>query len=215
VEAKCARFLKKGRTIHRPELLKNTDFTIVATYQQEYRGIVQYYLPAINAAWLYKLHWIMEGSLLKTLATKHKSTMRKMQRKHSTTTIDSRTGKTLKCLEVRVERTDKNPLTARWGGISLARQPHAVIDDQPYQVWGGRTELLKRLMADKCELCGSNENIEVHHIRKLADLNQPGRKAKPQWAQEMSARQRKTIVVCRSCHEVIHQGRPTRQHVLK
>jgi group II intron reverse transcriptase/maturase len=215
VEAKSARYLRKGKTIHRPDLLQESNFTIVATYQQEYRGIVQYYLPAINVAWLSKLHWVMQGSLLKTLAAKHQSSMKKMQKKYSTTTTDARTGKTLKCLEVRVQRTDKNPLIARWGGISLARKPHSVIDDQPYKVWGGRTELLKRLMADKCELCGSTENVEVHHIRKLADLNRPGRKEKPQWAQIMSARQRKTLVVCRSCHEAIHKGLPTRQQVLK
>jgi group II intron reverse transcriptase/maturase len=215
VETKSARYLRKGKVVHRPELLKESDFTIVATYQQEYRGIVQYYLPAINVAWLSKLHWVMQGSLLKTLAAKHRSSMNKMQKKYSATTTDPRTGKSLKCLEVRVERPDKNPLIARFGGISLARKPHAFIDDQPYQVWGGRTELLKRLMADECELCGSTENVEVHHIRKLADLNRPGRKEKPQWAQIMSARQRKTLVVCRSCHEAIHQGRPTRQQVLK
>lgn len=215
VETKSARYQRKGKEVHRPELLQESDFTIVATYQQEYRGIVQYYLPAINVAWLSKLHWVMQGSLLKTLAAKHQSSMKKMQKKYSATTTDPRTGKSLKCLEVRVERPGKNPLIARFGGISLARKPHAVIDDEPYKVWGGRTELLKRLMADMCELCGSTENIEVHHIRKLADLNRPGRNAKPQWAQIMSARQRKTLVVCRSCHEAIHKGLPTRQQVLK
>lgn len=215
VKAKSARYLRKGKKVQRPELLQESDFTIVATYQQEYRGIVQYYLPANNVAWLSKLHWVMQGSLLKTLAAKHQSSMQKMKKKYSATTTDARTGNTLKCLEVRVERPNKSPLIARWGGISLARKPHAVIDDQPYQVWGGRTELLKRLMADECELCGSKESVEVHHVRKLADLNRPGRKEKPQWAQLMSARQRKTLVVCRSCHEAIHQGRPTRQQVLK
>ena len=30
--------------------------------------------------------------------------------------------------------------------------------DIPYKVYGGRTELVKRLLAEKCELCGSTEN---------------------------------------------------------
>lgn len=209
IEARCAKYLKKGRTKSRPELFKDNDFTIVATYQQEYRGIVQYYLPATNVAWFSRLHWIMQGSLLKTLAAKHRSSMRKMQQKYSATTVDPRTGKTLRCLEVRVEREGKRTLIARWGGISLAQQTHVVIEDQPYQVYGGRTELLKRLTADECELCGSRVRVEVHHIRKLTDLNNPGRKEKPQWAQMMAARHRKTLVVCRSCHEAIHQGKPT------
>jgi hypothetical protein len=33
-----------------------------------------------------------------------------------------------------------------------------------------KLELLKRLEASQCELCQSTEQIEVHHIRKLADL---------------------------------------------
>jgi Type II intron maturase/Reverse transcriptase (RNA-dependent DNA polymerase) len=211
IEAKCARYLRKGKTIHRAELLNDSDFTIVATYQAEYRGLVQYYLLALNATWLTKLHWIMEGSLLKTLAAKHRARMQAMKQKYSATTTDQRTGKTLQCLEVRVARVGKPPLIARWGGLSLSHQPHAAIDDRPYQVQGGRTELLQRLLADECELCGATEKVEVHHIRKLADLKKSGKKAVPRWVELMAARRRKTLIVCRNCHEAIHQGVPTGQ----
>ena len=75
---------------------------------------------------------------------------------------------------------------------------------------GGDTELVQRLLADTCELCGSTESVEVHHIRKLANLKQRGRREQPVWMQTMAARRRKTLVVCRHCHEHIHAGRPTR-----
>ena len=52
-------------------------------------------------------------------------------------------------------------------------------------MYGGRTELVKRLLADTCELCGSKENIEVHHIRKLADVKNKGLLNAPTWAQVM------------------------------
>ena len=68
------------------------------------------------------------------------------------------------------------------------------------------TELEKRLLADTCELCGSKENIEVHHIRKLADVKNKGLLYAPTWAQVMAARNRKTLVVCRECHVAIHNG---------
>ena len=207
IDEKCAKYMKKGKTIHRGELLQDDDFSIVAKYQSEYRGIVQYYILAQNLCWFSKLHWIMEGSLLKTLAFKHRSTMKKVKAKYQSENVDKRTGKTLKCLKVVVERKDKRPLIAQWGGISLVHQRHAVIKDTPYQVRGGRTELLKRLLADQCELCGSTENIEVHHIRKLADLNVKGRKEKSVWAQIMATRNRKTLVVCQKCHNKIHYGR--------
>jgi len=207
VEAKCARYYKHGVLMHRPELLHDSDYSIVAAYQQEYRGIVQYYLPAQNVAWLSRLHWVMQVSLLKTLATKHKATVQAMVRKYQTTTQTAE-GKTLKCLEVRVEREGKRPLIARFGGISLTHQPLAIVTDLPLAIGGNHTELLQRLMADACELCGSRVNVEVHHIRKLADLNKKGRKDKPLWVMRMAARQRKTLVVCRKCHWDIHTGKP-------
>ena len=74
-----------------------------------------------------------------------------------------------------------------------------------------RNELLKRLLANKCELCQSTNQVEVHHIRKLADLGKPGRAEKPQWVRVMAARRRKTLIVCRECHQAIHAGRPTRK----
>ncbi|MFE0061731.1 hypothetical protein [Streptomyces sp. NPDC059003] len=51
--------------------------------------------------------------------------------------------------------------------------------------------------------------MEVHHIRKLADLKQPDRPERPVWVKLMAMRRRKTLVVCRRCHEAIHAGRPT------
>ena len=115
-------------------------------------------------------------------------------------------------MEVKIERKDKKPLIARFGGIPLRRQTRAIlVDNDPADFTTERKELVKRLLADKCELCGSTENCEVHHIRKLADLKKQGRREKPAWVKTMAARRRKTLMVCRDCPEAIHAGRPTRQ----
>ena len=205
IESKCRQYIKNGKAIHRNNLLQDDDFSIVQTYQQEYRGLVQYYILAQNLSWFSKVYWYMETSLLKTLAFKHKSSINKMLAKYKTTTT-STNGRTVPCLQVVVPREDKPPLVATWGGISLSYKKKAVIEDAPYQVYGGRTELIKRLLANKCELCGSEENIEVHHIRKLADLNKHNGKLVPKWKEIMSARCRKTLVTCRDCHHAIHNG---------
>ncbi|HEM3621828.1 TPA: reverse transcriptase [Streptococcus suis] len=205
IESKCRQYMKNGKAIHRNNLLQDDDFSIVQTYQQEYRGLVQYYILAQNLSWFSKVYWYMETSLLKTLAFKHKSSINKMLAKYKTTTT-STNGRTVPCLQVVVPREDKPPLVATWGGISLSYKKKAVIEDAPYQVYGGRTELIKRLLANKCELCGSEENIEVHHIRKLADLNKHNGKLVPKWKEIMSARCRKTLVTCRDCHHAIHNG---------
>jgi hypothetical protein len=73
-----------------------------------------------------------------------------------------------------------------------------------------RNELIHRLVAGRCEICEHTGNLEVHHIRKLADLNQPGRPNKPAWMHLMAMRRRKTLVICRRCHEDIHAGRSTK-----
>lgn len=206
IKKKCANYMKNGKTIHIGKLLHDDDFSIVARYGQEYRGVVQYYLMAQNVSWLHQLQWIMQGSLLKTLAYKHKSSMKKMKRKYACEIADEKSGKTLKCLKVVIEREDKKPLLAQFGGISLTHKRKTVIDDKPYKIWGGRTELLKRLLADTCELCGSTKDIEVHHIRKLSDLKTKGKAEKPIWIQIMATRKRKTLVICRECHNNIHSG---------
>ncbi len=205
IESKCRQYMKNGKAIHRNNLLQDDDFSIVQTYQQEYRGLVRYYILAQNLSWFSKVYWYMETSLLKTLAFKHKSSINKMLAKYKTTTT-STNGRTVPCLQVVVPREDKPPLVATWGGISLSYKKKTVIEDAPYQVYGGRTELIKRLLANKCELCGSEENIEVHHIRKLADLNKHNGKLVPKWKEVMSARRRKTLVTCRDCHHAIHNG---------
>jgi len=212
VESRCQRYLQNGKPVHRKELETSSDFDIISLYQQEFRGIVQYYKLAPNVSRFHKLQWVMRVSLLKTLAIKHKATVSTIARKYDATTTTPE-GKTLKCLEVRVEREGKNPLIARFGGISLTRQPDATIDDRLLAPLNkpGRTELIQRLLADECELCGSRENVQVHHIRKLADLKRPGRKDRPTWVQVMAARRRKTLVVCHQCHIAIHNGEPTRQ----
>jgi hypothetical protein len=68
----------------------------------------------------------------------------------------------------------------------------------------------QRLLAQKCELCGAVGACQVHHVRKLADLNRPGQGEKPPWIKRMAARRRKTLVVCQKCHEAIHRERPKR-----
>jgi flagella basal body P-ring formation protein FlgA len=99
-------------------------------------------------------------------------------------------------------------LVAQFGGIQLIPQPQAVLRDQLPKPLNTGTEILQRLLANVCEICKSSQKVEVHHIRKLADLEVKGRKERPGWMKLMAARRRKTLVVCRSCHMKIHAGQP-------
>jgi AI2M/AI1M-like HNH endonuclease/type II intron maturase len=209
IRHKCALYTSRGRPAARGALIRDQDFTIVAKYQAEYAGLVQYYLLAQDVFRLGTLHWVMETSLLKTLANKHRATVTKMARRYKAT-IETPAGPR-KCLQVSVERDrGRRPLVARFGGIPLRRDRTAILLDQrPVLASAKRNELIHRLLAQRCEICQTREHLEVHHIRKLADLNTPGRREKPAWMQLMAKRRRKTLVICRPCHEDIHTGRPT------
>ncbi len=209
VKQKCHQYMMGGKPIHRRELNDNTVYSIVAQYQSEYRGVVEYYQLANNLHRCNRLKWIMGQSLTKTLASKLKITVSEVYEKYQTTfTVDK---KPYKGLQVTVIREGKKPLIAKWGGIPLKRKPNAVLNDQPPMFWPGRSEIEKRLVADTCELCGSREQITVHHIRALKDLNQPGRREKTRWMTVMASRKRKTLVVCWSCHRNIHAGRSVKK----
>ncbi len=209
LEEKCNRYKRAGKAKNRSELESSSDYDIVMTYQLEYRGIANYYQMALNIRSLNQLKWVMETSLTKTLASKHKMSVKHVYRKYGTDLqVDE---KRYKGLIVTVPREGKKPLVATWGGIPLKRNMKAVLEDQPPQVWGKRSELEKRVLAEICELCGTTERIEVHHIRALKDLQKyPGRQ-KPEWVRRMAVRKRKTLALCRTCHEDVTFGRPLRR----
>jgi hypothetical protein len=209
VRDRCARYMRKGKPAQRGPLLHDEDFTIVAKYGSEYRGFVQYYLLAQDVYRLELLRWVMETSMLKTLAGKHKSTVRKMARRYKAS-IDTLGGRR-SCFQVTVQRDKgRKPLVARFGGIPLKRQRTAVITDRNLvMATPRRNELIHLLLAGQCEMCEGREGLQVHHVRKLADLNKPGRPERPPWVHLMAMRKRKTLVVCERCHQDIHAGRST------
>jgi group II intron reverse transcriptase/maturase len=206
IQAQSAPFLRHGAPTARKELTDDTVYSIIAQYQAVYRGVVEYYQLATNRYQLNRLRWVMERSLTATLAEKLRMHVSEVYDRYQTLRDTPEGPRT--ALQVTVERGEgKRPLVAYWGGISLARRMQAVLHDAKPFTWGQRTELEQRLLADTCERCGSHENIQVHHVRALKDLQREGRKDVPGWMYIMVARRRKTLVVCESCHVAIHAGR--------
>ncbi|MGC9544762.1 reverse transcriptase domain-containing protein [Streptomyces sp. UG1] len=202
IKAKCAPHLSRGKPAKRKALINSSDHAIVATFGVVYRGIVQYYLLAGDVFRLHRLQWVMETSMLKTLAAKHRSSVPKMAAKHKAR-IDTPNGPRV-CFEARIERKNRKPLVARFGGIPLQRQRTAEIADrEPVRVDYPQKELIARLLADTCEICGSKGNVQVHHVRALADLAHAGWQPSD-WARVMLHRRRKTVVACDTCHDRIH-----------
>src|SRR5262249_28744525 len=148
----CARYERNGKPIHRGELVLNSDFDIIARYQSEYRGYAQYYALAQNLYQMGELKWIMGTSMLKTLATKHRSTLTAMVKRYQAM-IETPYGQ-MKGFRGVVERAGKKPLIAEFGGIPLRTQAKvSKVTDGVVHLGSTRSQLIERLLADQCELC--------------------------------------------------------------
>jgi group II intron reverse transcriptase/maturase len=211
VDKMAERYKHNGKPVHEKTLLSYSDATIIDQYQQRLRGIAQYYKYAVDRCRLGKLKYVMEIALTKTLARKFQTSVSEIYRRYKgTQTVEGYTYKTLQV----VVPTSTATRCIYWGAVPLktVKIGSGTIDDNVHQYdrpTSSRTDLIQRLQADTCELCGSHEDCEVHHIRKLSDLKKrwQGRKEKPAWVVRMIAMRRKTMVVCRKCHEGIHAGK--------
>jgi group II intron reverse transcriptase/maturase len=205
----ASRYMKNGKPISEAGLLYHSDAHIIDVYQAQYRGLTEYYKFATDRYRLNYVRHIMEISLVKTLAHKLKTTVKKIYRKYRTNRMVD--GLQYKVLRVDVP-TKKGTRSIYWGGIPLrtVKACTGELDDNRYVSYEYRSDLIQRLKANECELCGSTKDCEVHHIKKLKDLKRrwAGRKTKPQWVTRMIAMNRKTLVVCHDCHRKIHTGQP-------
>jgi len=197
-----------GRVIHRAELLSDSDYTILERYQGVLRGLYNYYCMATNVSRrMGKIKWILELSLTKTLAHKLKVSVNQVYEKYQAPFLDT------KVLRVVIDRPGKEPLVSLFGGIPFVRKPEGmgIVDLDTTRAWfkpgHKRSEAVQRLVAKECELCEGSGPLQAHHIRKLADIDRPGRRPKATWEKIMSARKRKTLMICDQCHKDIHAGR--------
>jgi len=188
------------RGTHRTKLLNLSELEIMMIYNAEIRGFLGYYALTNNLTKVAsKLLWMTTGSFLRTLADKRKSTLMKVS-------------KSLKSGPNRyvIALNKKNGTTNEYALVSSTRQikRKSVTVNNPDSMpitghFRGRTELGKRLCANKCEWCGTQEGkVEVHHIRKLKGI-----RGKSIWERHMIERKRKTMILCHKCHTDLHAGK--------
>ncbi len=217
IDKKISRYYHGGKITSDTRFLQSSVPLIILTYQQRLRGLVQYYQYAMNVSSFSKLKYAMEISLVKTLAHKLRIPVTRVYKRFKST--HEINGYTYKVLKVEYD-TGKRISAFHWGAIPL-RTTHIIhepmndnqYDYERFQYFEQRSELITRLMADTCEMCGATGQCEVHHVRKLADLKTrwQHKQAKPAWVTKMIAMQRKTLIVCKSCHWKIHNGDPLPQ----
>jgi group II intron reverse transcriptase/maturase len=202
-------YSKDGKVIHRAELMNDSDYTIVQRYQSVLKGLHNYYCMASNVGKrMSHIKTILQTSLLKTLAGKLKRKVSKIIKMYRVPNQDYTTFRKI------INRPGKEPLVAIFGGMSLRKNADGMGKDgfDPELAWhrpaSSRSEVVQHLIyGGKCAVCGIDGPVEMHHIRKLADIDRPGRRPKEPWEKIMAARRRKYIPVCTECHDGIHAGR--------
>ena len=191
--------LRNGKEIWKPKcrsgLIFNDDLEILDRYNRETVGFCNYYLIANNCVVLHNFRYIMEYSMYKTFAGKYRSTVRKINKKYRLNKLFTVKYEQKRVIKSRTfyKTSFKRRTTAFNGSCDI--EPYSIADVS-------RTNLTDRLKAEKCELCGATGKLIMHHVRNLKDL-----KGKESWERLMSARKRKTIALCPSCHRLRHLGK--------
>lgn len=179
----------------RIKVVNNDDLEILETYNAEIRGFYNYFSIANNASSINDFKHIMQYSMYKTFAKKYSTSVRKIIAKY-------RINKDFAVRFVNKKGEEKTRVFYN-GGFKKKRIVNVNFNDQiPSSIYNtSSTSLIDRLKAQKCELCGDQGILEMHHVRKLKDL-----KGKEPWKILMIARKRKTMAVCQPCHKRIHNG---------
>ena len=185
------------RSLHNPGWLSRSDVAIIQADNAELRGVANYYRLAVDVQQvLNRLEYRWQGRLWKTWATKHQTRLGNIaeRRKHGRDSRDR-------------DRVHGGARPLKLDALKDLTQPSklwARVDVEPniaQDPWS-RTEIVQRLNAHRCEYGGQDVGyVEVHQVRKLKDLD-----GKERWPQVMATRQRKTLVLCHVCHELLHKG---------
>jgi group II intron reverse transcriptase/maturase len=181
----------------RPGLIFNDDLEILDRYNREIRGLYNYYSLAHNCSELNQFCHMMKFSMLKTFAGKYRTLKTKISRKYITNGVFT--------VKYQLKSGEEKSRYFWFTGFKRKQIPNVdlSLDNLPNSIGdASRTSLIDRLKAAKCELCGAQDNLVMHHVRKLKDLE-----GKESWERHMIARRRKTAAVCQSCHRYIHLGK--------
>ncbi len=166
---------------------------MVLKYNEQIRGLYNYYRIANNVSVLNKFYYVMEYSLYKTIAAKYRITMTKAKLKYTKDRMFSVPYET---------KTGMKSVVFYNKGFTRVKTPlYDNFDVMPeYSQLYKPRELFRRYKTGKCELCGNKcDDVAIHQVKSLLDL-----KGNTEWEKLMKKKHRKTLIVCEECHRLIH-----------
>jgi hypothetical protein len=186
------------KAVHKKAWTNLSDAEIILAYNGQLRGLANYYALATGVKIrMNKLARIWQMSLYKTLANKHKTRMQTIAKRLKTEDGYALTVKSEK--KTRVIRL----FQLKYLNTPSPNDPRIDVPPHTFALTLSRSELIRRLNAERCEYCETRQGpFQVHHIRKMKDVAQ----GKQLWQQMMVARRRKTLILCIPCHQKLHAG---------
>lgn len=169
-----------------------SDHLILRLFNTVRTGLINYYCLVDNSSQFFRLDYILRYSLAKTLAHRHKSSIKKIFTKH---------GRNLT-----IKYIDSKGNTIRSSMPKFKSYPPLLKTNplkSPFNVIAGR--LTKSRLDSPCAICGSQQTIEMHHVKHIRKI---GSKIDSRtFRAYMGLINRKQLPVCAECHRSIHHGK--------
>jgi retron-type reverse transcriptase len=221
-----AQFIKKREGVwkgrSKPPWTTLNPNQIIEKYNEVIRGYLNFYGPVTTSSLDVEYLWyLLSYSCLHTLANKYNTTLRNIIKKYGKApTITTQTKITIlnkdnthtkKTLEKTTKlidyKTSKDIIFSARDKLRLNKRkkaqltPDELIDKNLEQLStvkvGWRT---KAKLDNYCPICGSTENIEMHHVKHVRIGKTTG------FLQIMNQLNRKQMPCCKECHKKIHSG---------
>ena len=165
---------------------------ILAQYNAEIRGLYNYYSLAANVSKeCASFAFIMKMSMFKTLGWKLNTSARKVRQKYQK-------DKDFVIPYNDAKGKQKYRVFYNEGFKKRNAQFDVDYDKLPQTMYVPYPSLVERLKDGRCELCGKEGKVVMHHVRTLTKL-----KGNNEWEKLMLKRHRKTLVVCEDCNSMI------------
>ena len=174
-------------------LINQDHYTIISFYNSKMNGILNYYTFATNLNRLRYITWILQASCAMTLGAKYKCSMKEMFKRFGKTLEDPATGKLLQLPE-------NYRTTHKFSNSNTTTDPMKNLEI----TWSGKLTL--STFDRTCVICGTNSDIEMHHLRKVGDVRYKIRKNESTYAEWIGAAKRKQIPLCQYHHQILHKG---------
>jgi len=211
---KLAPYVKNNRSIHFGPRVNYPILDIINEYNAEIRGLYNFYSLATDVSRkLNKFKFYHYYSLAKTIARKEESSVKKVIAKYGIMVKNKNGTGTRNIIGIKyLTKEGERVMTYFNESIKRLDNPRTKMSDN-LLIIKPRHQLIDRINANTCELCGrkgKNKEFEVHHVRKLKDIKRKyfkRGKIIPNWVLIMSSINRKTLVVCKDCHNKIHSGK--------